>query len=83
MEDLDCLISEKNLLTRANKEKPFGAPVWDDENDKVKKNYRSKPLQAVLITRDEIQKQVYGYGYPSLPTMTVKELYEQRTRDGT
>lgn len=83
LEDLECLISEKNLLTRVNKEKPFGAPVWDDEFEKSRKSYRSKPLQPILITRDEYQKKVFGYGYPSLPTLTVKELYEQRMRDGT
>lgn len=83
LEDLDCLISEKNLLSRVNKEKPFGAPVWDDEGEKTRKNYRSKPLQPILITRDDLQKKVFGYGYPSLPIMTVKELYEQRMKDGT
>ncbi len=83
LEDLECLMSEKSLLTRVNKEKPFGAPVWDDEIEKTRKNYRSKPLQPILITKDEIQKKVFGYGYPGLPTMTVQERYEQRMRDGT
>lgn len=29
------------------------------------------PLKPFIITRDEVQKAVYGAGYPSLPTMTV------------
>ncbi|XP_065164697.1 immunoglobulin-binding protein 1 [Atheta coriaria] len=41
-----------------------------------------KPLKPIIITRDEIQKAVYGAGYPSLPTMTVAEFYDKRVRDG-
>lgn len=29
-----------------------------------------------------MQKAVYGMGYPSLPTMTVQEFYDQRVADG-
>lgn len=32
------------------------------------------PLKPVIITRDEVQKAVFGAGYPSLPTMTVRTL---------
>ncbi|KAF2352651.1 TAP42-like protein [Trinorchestia longiramus] len=39
-------------------------------------------FQPILLTRDAVQKQVYGLGYPSLPVMTVDELYEQRAKDG-
>lgn len=42
----------------------------------------SKPLKPIIITKDLVQKAVYGAGYPSLPTMTVEEFYEQRVRDG-
>ena len=30
-----------------------------------------------------IQKKVFGAGYPSLPTMTIEEFYEQKVQDGT
>ncbi|CAH0724504.1 unnamed protein product, partial [Brenthis ino] len=43
---------------------------------------RAPPLKPVIITRDAIQKAVYGAGYPSLPTMTVEEFYDKRVRDG-
>ncbi|XP_076281388.1 immunoglobulin binding protein Tap42 isoform X1 [Lasioglossum baleicum] len=47
---------------------------------------RPKPpaakLQPIIITRDQIQKQVYGAGYPSLPVLTVQEFYDQRVKDG-
>lgn len=39
-------------------------------------------LQPIIITRDEVQKKVYGAGYPSLPVLTVQEFYDQRVRDG-
>lgn len=39
-----------------------------------------KPLRPVIITKDLAQKAVYGLGYPSLPTMTVAEFYDDRVR---
>ncbi|KAL3280701.1 hypothetical protein HHI36_003938 [Cryptolaemus montrouzieri] len=41
-----------------------------------------QPLKPVIITKDLLQKAVYGAGYPSLPTMTVQEFYDKRVRDG-
>uniref|UniRef100_A0A182U685 Immunoglobulin-binding protein 1 n=1 Tax=Anopheles melas TaxID=34690 RepID=A0A182U685_9DIPT len=41
-----------------------------------------QPLKPIIITRDAVQKAVYGRGYPSLPTMTVAEFYEQRVAEG-
>ena len=34
-----------------------------------------------IITRDQIQAQVVGAGYPSLPTYTLEEFYEQKYKD--
>lgn len=39
-------------------------------------------LQPIVITRDEMQKKVFGLGYPSLPVLTVQEFYDQRVKDG-
>lgn len=41
-----------------------------------------KPLKPIIITKDLAQKAVYGLGYPSFPTLTVAEFYDQRVRDG-
>ncbi|XP_072947512.1 immunoglobulin-binding protein 1 family member C [Epargyreus clarus] len=41
-----------------------------------------RPLKPVIITRDALQKAVFGAGYPSLPSMTVEEFYDKRVRDG-
>ncbi|CAH2049892.1 unnamed protein product, partial [Iphiclides podalirius] len=50
---------------------------------KPKQKERSTPLKPVIITRDAIQKAVFGAGYPSLPTMTVEEFYDKRVKEGT
>lgn len=45
----------------------------------------SKPkqkLKPVILTRNELQKQVFGMGYPSLPTMTVEEWYDKMSASG-
>lgn len=53
------------------------------KDDKVeRKRPAPQPLKPIIITRDEVQKAVYGAGYPSLPTMTVKEFYDKRVADG-
>ncbi|XP_045539359.1 immunoglobulin-binding protein 1 [Papilio machaon] len=50
---------------------------------KSRQKERSVPLKPVIITRDAIQKAVFGAGYPSLPTMTVEEFYDKRVKEGT
>lgn len=42
----------------------------------------SRPLQPIIITRDAVQKQVFGMGYPSLPVMSIEEFYDERARNG-
>jgi len=39
-------------------------------------------MKPILITRDMIQKQVFGAGYKSLPTMTEDEYFEKEVREG-
>ncbi|KAH8305424.1 hypothetical protein KR018_004250 [Drosophila ironensis] len=43
---------------------------------------KAKPLQPFIITRNAAQKAVFGLGYPSMPTFTVDEFYQQRVHDG-
>ncbi|XP_055638454.1 immunoglobulin-binding protein 1 [Toxorhynchites rutilus septentrionalis] len=57
-----------NSSTESHKPTPKGPPP--------------RPLKPIIITRDAAQKAVYGMGYPSLPTMTVADFYEQRVREG-
>lgn len=49
---------------------------------KPKEKLKGPPLKPVIITRDAVQKAVYGLGYPSIPTMTVEEFYDNRVKEG-
>lgn len=41
-----------------------------------------RPLKPVIITRDAVQKEVFGMGYRNVPIFSIEEFYEQRVRDG-
>ena len=41
-----------------------------------------RKIQPIIITKDKIQKEVYGLGYPSLPVLSVDEFYEKRIEEG-
>ncbi|KAK7922305.1 hypothetical protein WMY93_009207 [Mugilogobius chulae] len=43
---------------------------------------RRAPMKPFILTKDAVQAQVFGAGYPSLPTMTVDEWYSQHQRHG-
>ncbi|XP_070818839.1 immunoglobulin-binding protein 1 [Chaetodon trifascialis] len=40
------------------------------------------PMKPFILTKDAVQAQVFGAGYPSLPTMTVDDWYEQHRKHG-
>jgi len=42
----------------------------------------SQPLKPFIITRTDLQKAVYGAGYPSLPTLSLEEFFEQKRQEG-
>ncbi|XP_023325696.1 immunoglobulin-binding protein 1b isoform X2 [Eurytemora carolleeae] len=39
----------------------------------------ARPLQPIIITKDNLQKEMYGLGYPSLPVLSVDEFYDHRS----
>lgn len=80
-EELDCLQSEKRILTHMKNSKKDDE-TNGEEHKKRPKHFKPQPLKPVIITKDEIQKAVFGAGYPSIPTMTVQEFYDKRVRDG-
>ncbi|CAH1244739.1 IGBP1 [Branchiostoma lanceolatum] len=41
-----------------------------------------KPLKPFILTRDKLQAQVFGAGYPSIPTMSMDEYFEKEVREG-
>ncbi|XP_026186996.1 immunoglobulin-binding protein 1 [Mastacembelus armatus] len=40
------------------------------------------PMKPFILTKDVVQAQVFGAGYPSLPIMTVDDWYEQHKKQG-
>ncbi|KAM9834863.1 immunoglobulin-binding protein 1 isoform X1 [Syngnathus typhle] len=40
------------------------------------------PMRPFILTKDAMQAQVFGAGYPSLPTMTVDDWYDQHKKHG-
>lgn len=81
-EELDCLQTERKILAHMKSVKKEETAASSAENKRKFKPPPQKPLMPVIITRDEVQKAVFGAGYPSLPTMTVQEFYEKRVQDG-
>lgn len=81
VEDLNLLGTEKAILEKMKEMGPMH--TLTSESQKTQKQRTPAPkLQPIIITRDEVQKKVYGAGYPSLPVLTVQEFYEQRVKDG-
>ncbi|XP_064472063.1 immunoglobulin-binding protein 1-like [Ornithodoros turicata] len=68
IEELRSIEEEKPILEHMTKMK--GKPRAPSTSQ--------KPLRPIIITRDKVQKAVYGAGYPSLPTVTVDEFYAKR-----
>jgi len=70
VEELENIKREKDILkTIPNK----------DSSKSIKESFQeTKPLKPIIITKNEIQKKVFGLGYPSIPIMTVDDFYFQR-----
>ncbi|XP_031632323.1 immunoglobulin-binding protein 1 [Contarinia nasturtii] len=76
-EELASLVQEKQMLSfQQNRQQ------MDKDVQHMHKTSSVRPLKPIIITRDLAQKAVYGMGYPSLPTMTVSEFYDERVREG-
>ncbi|XP_061581971.1 immunoglobulin-binding protein 1 [Cololabis saira] len=41
------------------------------------------PMKPFILTKDAVQARVFGAGYPSLPSMTVDDWYEQHRKHGS
>lgn len=52
----------------------------------AKKNeskFKPKPLKPIILTKTDIQKKVFGLGYPSIPTMTIDEFVNKKFEEGS
>jgi immunoglobulin-binding protein 1 len=84
LDSLDTLDVELNLLHEMSKLGGIGRPGnTDSKKHSHKVSHQSTGvLRPFIITKDDVQKQVYGIGYPSIPTFTVDQFYQQRVDQG-
>jgi len=76
---LSHLLAEKEMLDkRFEQTSPQEMPV----ETKRSENSLKKPA-ILILTRDQIQKSVYGAGYPSVPTMTIDEWYDAQCQNAS
>ena len=76
MDEISSYEMEKPIL--AHMAKLRKGEVVDIKPNKPK----PRPLKPIIITKDKIQKEVFGMGYKNLPVLSIEEFYEQRVRDG-
>ncbi|KAI5630723.1 TAP42-like family domain-containing protein [Phthorimaea operculella] len=70
-------------LSSIEQEKPILEYMAKHGDVKPKENVRPPaPLKPVIITRDAVQKAVFGAGYPAIPSLTIEEFYDKRVREG-
>ncbi|XP_055354281.1 immunoglobulin-binding protein 1-like [Paramacrobiotus metropolitanus] len=82
MEELDFVREEKRLLEHREK---LSRGASEDEQQPVQSPMSktlSKFNKPVTIVKNELQKQVFGAGYPSLPLLTVDEFYQELVQEG-
>ncbi|XP_062510324.1 immunoglobulin-binding protein 1b-like [Corticium candelabrum] len=80
IDELRSIAQEINILKQIEKasqtdSQPPSKPKQCDPSDRQPRG------PFLLLPRNEAQKKVFGAGYPSLPTMTLDEFYEQRYKD--
>ena len=76
VEELESIDAEKPLIEYRRVE------LEEARDSKASIAPKSKPLNVVIIAKNQAQKLVFGAGYPSLPVMSVEEFYDKRVRDG-
>lgn len=82
LDELKSIKDEKPLAKHMLEMKQGKTLSSSEANGSSKDKFIAKPLKPIIITRNEMQKKVFGAGYPSLPTFTVDEFYQQRVADG-
>ncbi|XP_064644359.1 immunoglobulin-binding protein 1-like isoform X2 [Lineus longissimus] len=78
LEELDSIKDELPILEHMAKMRISGAKTPTEEK-LVKPKSTFRPF---ILTKDALQKQVIGAGYPSLPTYSVEEWYDQQVEAG-
>lgn len=76
-DEISSLEQEKEILVHIDKMREE-----NPDYQRPKHAPKTTPLKPIIITKDILQKAIYGLGYPSMPTFTVEEFYNQRVADG-
>jgi len=74
LDEFDSIEMEIPILSHLSKMK--GKPTNPTQQKPSVNKFR-----PFILTRSDLQAQVYGAGYPSLPTYTVDQFYEMRYKD--
>jgi len=91
LDSLDGLNTELNLLHEMSKLKGVGDKEERNKSAADKSHHHhkhdvshkpTKTLRPFIITKDDVQKKVFGLGYPGVPTFSVDEFYQQRVEQG-
>ncbi|GFY75124.1 hypothetical protein TNIN_101281 [Trichonephila inaurata madagascariensis] len=72
VDELENLNREKEILRSMPPKVDLSA------NNTKEKKTNVEPLKPFIITKNAMQKQVFGLGYPSVPVLTVDDFYRQR-----
>ncbi|XP_068596617.1 immunoglobulin-binding protein 1 [Brachionichthys hirsutus] len=74
LEEVESIEQEVEILDKMDAPKPGGA---------LQPEPPGRPaFKPFVLTKDQVQAQVFGAGYPSLPTMTVDDWYDQHRKRG-
>ncbi|XP_074652952.1 immunoglobulin-binding protein 1-like [Tubulanus polymorphus] len=77
-DELTSIDQEIPILEHMAKMKADGT----DLKPKAASDKPKKPFRPFILTKTDVQKRVFGAGYPSLPTYSVEEFYEQQVQQG-
>ncbi|XP_041652939.1 immunoglobulin-binding protein 1 [Cheilinus undulatus] len=72
LDEIESIDQEEDILKNFDQMKHNTAP----------KQPPRAPMKPFILTKDAMQARVFGAGYPSLPTMTVDDWYEQHRKRG-
>ncbi|XP_035290352.1 immunoglobulin-binding protein 1 isoform X1 [Anguilla anguilla] len=74
LEEIESIDQEIQILKRMD--------AFKQNPAKPSQSQQRPPMKPFILTKDAVQARVFGAGYPSLPTMTVDDWYDQHRKHG-
>ncbi|XP_048838884.1 immunoglobulin-binding protein 1 [Brienomyrus brachyistius] len=81
LEEIESIDQEIEILKQMDFLKQEKVPRGMGTAEPLQSHQRP-PMKPFILTKDAVQARVFGAGYPSLPTMTVNDWYEQHRKHG-